>query len=533
MARSASPQTRPSVDYLSGLYSRQSCYADTSTIENLQALHIPTRLEQALETWLRQGKDVVIVGNPGDGKTHLIRHLEHVMGVLGVRSVLDGSQEESYAAIARSWKTAIRARKPFCLAINHGPLTSMLQECDEPVRELEEVRKQRLAPLYYDTPPSEPSRVIVVDLNLRSVLIEPLVKMAIARMAAAASDALGVSGCPEGSDLSINLRAMATETTAERLVQLLTLAGHAGRHVTMRDLLGLLSFLIFGNKTAVELGIDPYSRRSCYYNLCFEGEGPLFESISDALKPERVTLPVVDEHLWENTGVNDGWAFGRPLETPDHLDNAWELFTSLKRRYFFEHEDGMGLLEVPRDATTGFFRVLRGAGQNPGAYLPTVIRAINSFFCPQRDEDGESLRLWNSQRYDNLPPHILVSTRAVPKDRFELLLPKLPPWLHSAMDYQPDHIYLHYKGAPTGSVASSIGLRIDRAMWATLMKSVSGVPMAIRSVQHAQQLQTFIGRVQYHERSTATTVKALIYNIALTRVERLAIDSVERRYVEA
>jgi hypothetical protein len=248
--------------------------------------------------------------------------------------------------------------------------------------------------------------------------------------------------------------------------------------------------------------------------------------------PERVTLPQVDEHLWENTGVEDGWVFGRPVETPDHLDNAWELFATIKRRFYLEHERGGQLIDVRRDAGSSFLQILHNAGQNASAYLPAVIRAINAFFCPEYDEDGEQLRLWNSQRYDNLSPHVLVSTRRVPKDKFDLLVPRLPPWLDGAMDYQADHLYLRYKGTTGDGNASSIGLRIDRELWSTLMKSKSGVPMAIRSVQHAQQLQTFIGRIQYHERNSASAAKALVYNIALTRVERLSVDCGERRYVD-
>lgn len=530
--RARVPEAPITVDYLSGLYNRQSCYADTSDSAHLNALHIPTALERSLEKWLRDGKHVVLVGNPGDGKTHLIRLLERFMARLGVRTVLDGSQEESYPAIAKQWHTAVRAKKPFCLAINHGPLTSMLQECEQPSKELSEVRTQRSTPLYYDNPPREPERVIVIDLNLRSVLTDTLIRAAVDKLATAAERALGPHHNSEGMDLWVNLRAMTTPWVVDRVAELLTLAGHAGRHVTMRDLLGFLSYIIFGGKRDSEFGTDPYSRTHCYYNLCFEGTGTLFDSVREALQPERVTVPLVDEHLWENTGIDEGWAFGRPPETPDHLENAWELFTTLKRRFYFEHEGGRGLIDVRRDAGSSFLQILKNSERNAAAYLSAVLRSINTFFCPEYDEDGEALRLWNSQRYDNLPPHVLVSTRRVSKDKFELLVPKLPPWLGEAMDYKADHLYLVYRGNAVGTRAGNVGLRIDRELWSTLMKSKSGVPMAIRSMQHAQQLQTFIGRIQYHERNTASTAKALVYNIALTRVERLGVDGEERRFVQ-
>src|SRR5205807_2472410 len=63
----------PDVDFFAGLYNRQSCYADRLSEEQLQSIHVLTPLEDALRKWLQQGKDLVLAGNPGDGKTHFFR----------------------------------------------------------------------------------------------------------------------------------------------------------------------------------------------------------------------------------------------------------------------------------------------------------------------------------------------------------------------------------------------------------------------------------------------------------------------------
>ena len=112
----------------------------------------------------------------------------------------------------------------------------------------------------------------------------------------------------------------------------------------MRDIQGFLSYILLGGRTVSETLKDPSNRDYRYFNLAFQGEGELFDAVRDVFEPERATTPEVDEHLWENTGVREGWLFERPPLTPDHLDDAWEQFTTLKRQYYFEHADGDKLL---------------------------------------------------------------------------------------------------------------------------------------------------------------------------------------------
>ncbi len=53
-----------SVEFLAGLYSKHSCYADRLSQEQLTAIHIPTGLETAVRKWLQAKKDVVLLGQP-------------------------------------------------------------------------------------------------------------------------------------------------------------------------------------------------------------------------------------------------------------------------------------------------------------------------------------------------------------------------------------------------------------------------------------------------------------------------------------
>ncbi len=510
-----------SVEFLSGLYNKHSCYADRLSQEQLTAIHIPTGLETAVRKWLTAKKDVVLLGNPGDGKTHLIRQVDDVVQRVKAEVILDATAEKDYNKLIRKWKAASDASRPFCLAINQGPLNQLLSLKSGAIPQLDEVAQQLRSLLYYDDAPKTPRKVVVVDLNLRSVLTPTIIQRALQNILKpdvldACSECFG----DETSDVSLNRTALVHPQVQERIVQLLTAASFTGRHVSMRDLQGFLSYMLLGGRTVAEMLREPSALISRYFNLCFDGEGELFDAIRDVFEPERATLPDLDEHLWENTGVRDGWLFGRPPFTPDHLDDAWELFSTIKRQYFFEHADGGKLLGLHRDDNASFFDALSTGGTGAERHLPRVLKAINSFFCPERDEDGLSLRLWGAQQYDGHSPRVLVSCYQVARDKFELLVPKLAPWLTDAMDYRPDHLLLRYRGKS----AQPVGLRIDRGLWRALSLAARGMPMGLRSPQYAKSLQTFITQLYRLEANPQPVENVFIYNIGLNRLTRVTVD---------
>ncbi len=492
-------------------------------------IHVPTRLEEAMRKWLLAKKDIVLLGNPGDGKTHLLLRLQDVIAKVKAEVILDATAERDYDRIVKKWKAASAGKRPFCLAINQGPLNRLLDAHSGRLPQLAEVAEQVRSLIYYDTAPKNPKKVYVVDLNLRSVLTPEIIHQALQNLLKAEIlDQEAELFGDETSDVALNRRALLTPQVQERLVKLLTAASYAGRHVSMRDLQGFLSFLLLGGRTVSEMRRDPSNREYRYFNLCFQGEGELFDAIRDVFEPERATSPEIDEHLWENTGIRDGWLFERPPLTPDHLDDAWEQFTTLKRQYFFEHLDGDKLFALHRDDDASFFQSVSGGPTGPDRYLPAVLKAINAFYCPERTEEGTCLRLWGAQQYDGHSPRVLVSCYQIPKEKFVLQVPKLAPWLADAMDYRPDHLLLRY----TGKSSSPVGLRIDRGHWRALSLAARGLPVSLRSPQYSQSLQTFITRLYRIEATPQPVESVYIYSITHNRVTRVMVDRQNGMYVQ-
>src|SRR4029453_13057223 len=130
-----------SVDFLSGLYDKGACYADRLTPDEIDAINV-TVLEEAVRKWLLAKKDVVLLGNPGDGKTHLFSRLRDTLKRIKADVVLDSPAEKDYEQIARRWRAAAAAKRPFCLAINQGPLNQLLLEQSHKLRQLAELGEQ-------------------------------------------------------------------------------------------------------------------------------------------------------------------------------------------------------------------------------------------------------------------------------------------------------------------------------------------------------------------------------------------------------
>lgn len=64
------------IDFIRDFYRGSSGYADFIDYGFLSRVHVVTELDSAIIEAVGTGKDVVLTGNPGDGKTHIIRMLQ-------------------------------------------------------------------------------------------------------------------------------------------------------------------------------------------------------------------------------------------------------------------------------------------------------------------------------------------------------------------------------------------------------------------------------------------------------------------------
>ena len=65
-----------SLQFIKKLYNGRNCYSDSLTEDEIALLHIPSGVERIVEEMVDANRIVFLTGNPGDGKTYIIRALE-------------------------------------------------------------------------------------------------------------------------------------------------------------------------------------------------------------------------------------------------------------------------------------------------------------------------------------------------------------------------------------------------------------------------------------------------------------------------
>ena len=325
----------------------------------------------------------------------------------------------------RRWKAASAAKRPFCLAINQGPLNQLLLEPSRRIPQLEELAGQIETLLNYDTVPPTPKRVLAVDLNLRSVLTPDIIHHALQNLLKPQI----LDACPEcfsddTTDVALNRRALLHPQVKDRLVKL-GWASYAGRHVRCATFKVPVMPLAGARCQMMK---EPSNRDFRYFNRCFQGVGELFDAVRDVFEPERATVPV-STNMGEHRRP-DGWLVERPPLTPDHLTDAWEQFTTLKRCHS-EHQDGERLLALRRERRASLAAVIAGGAAGFERNLRPCSRL--SISSSAERHDGMHLRLWGAP--------ITTATRRgcrVVLPDFKGQAPcscETAPWLTEAIDY--------------------------------------------------------------------------------------------------
>jgi hypothetical protein len=138
------------VDFIRSFYRGSSAYADKLPTNYLEKIHIVTKLDDAVYSAVSKGKDVVLTGSPGDGKTHIIRVIKPKLDALHTPPVIELdasclSNEELY----QEWMDATAQQKPFVLAVNAAVLFSLAKQYQD-FRPLQDAWEQMKGAILYD-----------------------------------------------------------------------------------------------------------------------------------------------------------------------------------------------------------------------------------------------------------------------------------------------------------------------------------------------------------------------------------------------
>ena len=464
----------------------QGGFAESLTEQQRRAIHIPTDLDDYLDEALENGKQIVLTGNPGDGKTqHILMQQDHYPAD-EYFYLLDASEYTDYTELLDEWNTAYEDGTPGVLAINDGPLYEMTTSHQDEYPFLKTVQTQLENQLVFSDSPDLDinfDEIVVIDLNNRNILTPRIIREALERFTTELAP--DRSGSGPRTHIGYNIEKLQNEAIRTNLEDLLKGVGRFEAHITIRDLLNFLSYCITGGEPT---GLSDFGEGLKYYNLAFTGEGRIFSLLREHFSAEQLTHPFIDSKLWAMAEQDIG-----PRDTEDRRIEIEEAYRTKKRQFLFEDEFmdlGYEARSLYNNIDYDFTALTR---QSPEGSRGELLRLINQYFVASSRKKTD-LDLWMSHRYRSKSSQALISRTSVSKFSLEVRKPRLHPEIAAAIDYYPTFVAFEYT-----NVERPIRLRVSRQLYQSLSALDANVPYRLRDRNNEQQLLEFMSEIEYHE----------------------------------
>lgn len=490
-------------------------------------MHVKSPADEALVAHLRGGGSLVLTGNAGDGKTHLMKHLQHALADSELQPdfVEDATalmtRDQDVGPLLDRWRAAHDAHRGIVLAINQYPLYRLRRALASAMpsvsTSLEEQWSHRL--VYAVEAPNPRENLLLVDLSLRNPLAPEFAEVVLQRILQnrAVRDYAASRRDP---NFSFNYERLANEMVRERLLELFRRVIAVGGRATVRELWILCARLLFGSK---EVDEPAGSIRTWYSERLFESDPrfPILALLRNQADPFGISHPHIDKRLEAPNGTRAGeWLVDRelPHQLPagrpamaglqdDGRDRRRAEFAALKRRFYFEHSDGGENAFAFDDRSNARFYALLRDPQGDLRHLRDLIRGINLCYLPLAVAGiDEALYLWVGHRLDEQPTSSYIANKSIPRSRLRLVRPRLPTQLRGVFNYVADHVVLDLPSEAKNDIA----LRIDASLYATLMAVADGLPRHLVSPSELNRLDSFID--QLHNAQPEVADRFLTYN---------------------
>lgn len=515
-------EAKTGLQFVRDFYRGSSAYADHILPELLSVIHLETKLDEAIMQSALAGKDIVLTGNPGDGKTHIIRLLKNKLEGLGkpIHIELDAStlsNEEIYT----KWNVARESKIPFVIAINAAVLFSVYQKYPE-FQPIKDAYYQMSHSVVFHNEDSACKDLVVYDLSKREVLTFEILHQAINKLTDE-KHYEECAACPlnESCDVHKNCALLKSELFQERLFVILQRVSLQGYHATVRELQSLIAYLIFGNRTCKNISRTTGSNQYNLVNLVFSGKGALFDAIRNAIDPVDISHPTWDERILLNDIPTDSWVDGYEVPAEAIAYDNYELFKLRKRQFYFFNRNGDELLKIMDDDVTHFQEFLN---QDSGKMIKELIRKLNTFFGAVKASNSE-LQIWSGHRYDNEPRKVLISTGTIKKSGLKIGKPALLKSMQDGVDMTSSYIRLEKKDA------AHIFLKIDFDMYMLLTEAERGVPVLFMESDLVKKVWRFVEQLQsFDDIDEDDTVTVSLLDVQNKKKISVVIDREENKY---
>lgn len=519
----ANDEAKAGLQFVRDFYRGSSGYADHIAPERLSLIHLKTRLDSAIIDAAKNGKDIVLTGNPGDGKTHIIRIMKPELEKLGkpIEIVLDASTL-SNREIFDGWVNAHDNGKAFVIAINAAILYSVNKEYGSAFAPIAEAYRAMTSSIVFHNEEINPDSVVVFDLSKREVLTPEVLAQAITKLTSK-EHYKECDGCPLHNDCVVTRnRALLNDALFQkRLSIVLERVVLQGYHATLREVQSLIAFLLFGNRTCKQLNQTAGNDEYDIANLVYAGKGGLFDAIRRSIDPVKISHPLWDEKIILNDLEADSWteSYKVPAEAIAY-DND-ELFRLRKRQFYFFNTHGEELLKILDDDASKFQAFLQ---QNDKKIAKELIRKINAFFGSAKPSNSE-MKIWSGHRFDNEPRKVLISIGTQKTSSFRIGRPTLQKNMQAGIEMIPNYVRFEKKDA------ANIFLKIDFDMYLLLSEAERGVPVLFLESDLVKKVWRFIEQLQSFNGIEEDIVNINLLDIQNKKRIDVMIDREDKKYL--
>lgn len=553
----------PNVDTFLKIYS-QSLLSTGLTRGLDESTYIPTRLDTSLKDDVLQGKKklVVLTGNAGDGKTAFIQLIEESAKKNGgnfktktdngceftfngfeFETLYDGSQDfegKSNDLLLKEFFKAFEGEKEptakivKIIAINEGKLRDFILN----KREYSWLGKQVYRYLEYDNY-NLPDSLAFINLNNRAIvelnnpnsIFDELLSIILDEDGAKKTwEPCQEQNCAYANSCYIkyNVDSLRDQkkgaVVKQRLKELiLSIYLKKEKHITMRDIRSLISFIIFNIYTCSQLQADIDAGNNLldrfYYNNAFNKvEMDRMVSILSEVDVADMPLPKLENHLYflnpkteltehlitkadsgNNPDLNylEDYYINKPEGTSDNDEtrkvNADLFLSAMKRKLYFEGNDEY----LKEQFSISHYSFL------PYRYFETFIEFLSTGKDPQNDLRNDLvLAISKSEKIYNDEvgrENVCISSNSLKKSTtkafygftaadFEVVLPDVGNQTNY-IEYFPDHIIFRH-------IDKTASLEINIDLFEILMRKKEGyVPTSIEIRTFFLNLEMFKRRI--------------------------------------
>ena len=468
------------LEFVRKLYNGRNCYSDHMSDEEIKLIHLSSGVESIIREMIKKDKLVFLTGNPGDGKTFIIKALSNEISEQSAYVETDLNNVKDYSPVVSNIVRCYEEKKPAVIAVNEYPFIQLSKEIKHRSQKVyDEIMESKKNAIAYSISQALTNRVAVVDLNDRNLLGTDygIMTSLINRIIELLNEDELVDRC-----LKRNIQAMSQDNVRDQIASILQLAAAECEHFAMRDILGAVAFMFTACTMDESEGMP-------YYTAIFEGTNDLLLTVQQ-YDPIYLTSPEIDEQLW-NGEIKNGWLLDAPVKFPKDftdVEEAVECFKSLKRQYYFENSEGKKLLELQPEEVFNCLNIFTNFESQKRKIKEGLIQSINKLFLPSLD-DRKQLHIWTTHRYDmSQEATVAISSRTVDSSELEIFMPRPADWL-KGLEYVPDHIILRPKGKETPE------LIMDLDFLRTLDAVENGYPTGMLAPQYEQAAAMFLQKL--------------------------------------